>query len=226
MTWCGRISRIEIVLFVVHNAHMRKTDFDASIKKATSPELIKLNLLMGGLFLATYELLVLVLVDNPKSFFGEFERVKGEWKTVESQSYRDNVLKQEKDRYKASAKWFREMDAITEAEYQKILAIRHHRKQIAHELPKLLIDATLEVNIDLLINAKKLIHKMDEWWLRNIELSISADSGIDAETAEVQSGRMILVDHIFSCVFRDVLEDNASQAQENADKIEENASNP
>src|SRR3989344_2499538 len=140
---------------------MKKYDPAASIKKMTDPQIMRKNLLMGALFISTYEVLQMILVENLLGFFGDCEEVKGEWRAVPNKNYNENVTTGTKDKFKASARWFRDEDVITEDDYQVILKIRKHRHDIAHQLPRLLIDADFEVDTSLLIEAKKMIHKID-----------------------------------------------------------------
>jgi hypothetical protein len=65
------------------------------------------------------------------------------------------------------------MEAAGEEEYAKLLEIRAHRNQIAHELPSVLLDAKLEVNVGLLVEARNFIHKRDRWWFENVEMDIN-----------------------------------------------------
>lgn len=62
------------------------------------------------------------------------------------------------------------------------------------------------MDTSLLIEAKKLIHKIDEWWIREVEMAINPPEHVqEGETIEVKSERMMMIDQIFTCTFSDLV---------------------
>lgn len=113
-------------------------------------------------------------------------------------------FKQHHDEYRAACLWLKYMETIDDEEYTKLLEIRAHRNQIAHELPTVLLDAKLEVNVELLVKARNFINKLDRWWFENYELAINpAYEGQTIEELEFVSMRMAFVDHVIGAVVQD-----------------------
>jgi hypothetical protein len=133
------------------------------LEKFFDPKRLKQNLLLGALYLATFEILKIIIIDDLISFFAFGDYKDG--KRAETEKYKAELAKhgfrQHRDRYKASCLWLKDMEAISSDEYERLLEVRTHRNQIAHDLPRVLLEAELEVNVGLLIEARNLIHKLD-----------------------------------------------------------------
>ncbi len=79
-----------------------------------------------------------------------------------------------------------------------IRKIRKHRNFIAHELPQIIGSTDHEVDTALFCKIIEIIIKVDQWWIREIELPTNPDfdhmnyDKIDRE--DLVSGNMILLD--------------------------------
>jgi hypothetical protein len=110
--------------------------------KLLNPDAVKSNLILSSLYLTAYELLKDAIIENIRGFF-PFEYKDG--KAVLDEQYKDQVVRVHKDLMNASCLWLQRNGVITEGEVEEIKNIRKHRNQIAHELPKLLGDADLNL---------------------------------------------------------------------------------
>jgi hypothetical protein len=135
------------------------------------PELIRFRLMECGLYMAVWEMLKISVVDKVRSFYS-FEFRDGEF--VPSDEYRDRVLSKARHRLDASLEWLAEVDAIGKDDIATVHAIRHHRNEIAHELPVFAISWESAVDIALLVQARDLVHKLDNFWAR-VELEGDPD---------------------------------------------------
>lgn len=180
-------------------------------EKFFDPKRLRQNLLLGALYLATFEMLKTIIIGDLISFFafGVFGNFDQDGKPVRSDRYKSELakhgFKQHHDEYRAACLWLKHMEAVDDEEYAGLLEIRAHRNQIAHELPTVLLDAKLEVNIELLVEARNFIHKLDRWWFENVEMDINPDfQGKTFDELGFASSRMILIDHMIGSAVRDI----------------------
>ncbi|MFH1421717.1 MAG: hypothetical protein ABIH42_03255, partial [Planctomycetota bacterium] len=145
----------------------------------------------ASIFLATYELLKALIVNQPKDFFSAPQKDR----------YKQEVLDlYTKDQFQASCLWFMKQNAISQDDIAEIDKIRKHRNDIAHELPMYLIDSNFQVNIGLFESIKTLITTIDRWWSRNIVIPLDPNyDGQDLsliKDKDIYSGNMMFMDII------------------------------
>jgi hypothetical protein len=184
---------------------MSRSKVPPEFEKFFDPKRLRQNLLLGALYLATFEVLKTIIVGELISFFafGVFGNFDQDGKPVRSDRYKSELakhgFKQHHDEYKAACLWLKHMEAIDDEEYAKLLEIRAHRNQLGHDLPHVLLDAKLEVNVGLLVEARNFIHKLDRWWFENVEMDINPDlQGKTIDELDFASGRMLIIDHVIS----------------------------
>ena len=130
---------------------------------------------------------------------------------LDCQDYKDKIvnrripeLNNNKNIYYSSCLWLKENGVITENDVVELQKIRLHRNKIAHELPKLLIDSEHEVNLDLFEAIKKLLTKIEQWWIIEFEMLINQDfDDFNYNTLDlnkVESGLMVLLDYMIDVV--------------------------
>jgi hypothetical protein len=173
-----------------------------------NPKRLQQKLLLGALYLATFEVLKTIVVGNLIGFFA-FGDYYQDGNPVRTDEYKAELakhgFKQHRDEYRACCHWLKDMEAVSDGEYAKLLEIRTHRNQIAHELPSVLLDAKLDVDAGLLVEARNLIHKLDRWWFENVEIDINPDlQGKTIDELDFSSGRMLYIDHVISNAVQDL----------------------
>lgn len=169
--------------------------------KFLNPNAIKSNLILSALYLAAYELLKDAIIGNIRGFFS-FEYKDG--KAVPDQQYTKEVIEVHKDAFYASCLWLNRNNVITEIEVKEIDIIRKHRNQIAHELPKLLCDADLNLNIEYFLRMSELLKKIEVWWVKNIDIPANSDfDGVEVDEKDIEPGRVIALEYIISVVRAD-----------------------
>jgi len=181
------------------------TQYMIDTDKFLNPERLKSSLLLASLYLTSYELLKSAVIDNIANFFST-DQINGELTT--NQQYHDEITKVSKDLLKSSCGWLVKMDVITQDEAEAIQAIRKHRNEIAHELPKLLIDSELNLNLDYFVHIRELLGKIELWWVRNFEIPVNSDfDGVEIADNDIFPGRVVMLDYVISVVI-------AEQSQE------------
>ena len=181
-----------------------KPEITASWEKFLNPESLKQQLLVGGIYLAAYEMLKSSLVEQPRDFFC-FEFKNG--KRSISAKYRTEVLSLDKHSYRASALWWKKQGVITDADVTLAGQIREHRDEIAHNIPKFLGTADHVIQLDLLESIFEILGKIDKWWVREVEIPSNPDFDgrefTDAELDDVMSGNMAFLSLIIPIAFGD-----------------------
>lgn len=177
------------------------------------------NLTLAALYLSIFETMKLAIISNIESFFSTpheiYDFTINKRFAKKSKEYRDRIkiyfLKDAKgrvieDEYIACSQWLIDNGVIVQSEMQTLKDIRAHRNSIAHELPSILIDPKMEVDILLLEQAKQFIDVIDRWWLINVD--IPCDPIYDSkqiEESEVFSGRMLCINHIVNCITKEII---------------------
>jgi hypothetical protein len=155
--------------------------------KFLNPDELKANLARASVYLCSYELLKSAVIGKPRWFFSPWYPRDGE----DSPDYKAEVTALcPKDPFHASCLCLRKMNAIDDADVGWIERIRRHRNDIAHELPKYLIDPQFEVNMQLLDTIHFLVGKIERWWLREVEML--ADPAVP--DADIKSGITLAIE--------------------------------
>ena len=124
---------------------------------------------------------------------------------VESR-YRDEVTMCHRDLLRASSLWLEKAGVISGSEVEEIGRVWKHRNEVAHELPRLLSQSDLTLNLDYFLRIRELLEQIEVWWIRNIETLIDPmfDS-IEVDDIEIRPGRVM--DHVISVALSEYLEE-------------------
>jgi hypothetical protein len=102
------------------------------------------TLIRAGAFLSAYELIRLQVVDGVRDFYWTGREDNG--KEVLYPDYETDVRARDKSVYTASVSWLVEGGALTQQQADVLEEVHQHRHEVAHELPRILIDPDFEVN--------------------------------------------------------------------------------
>jgi hypothetical protein len=164
-----------------------------SLQTKLHPEMIRTNLIRSGLFLAAWELLKGQVQGHVRSFFVSV--LNGV-----TTDYEKHVLARHKSVFEASLLWLIEVDAFTVAQAESVRALRKYRNEIAHEIPKMLIDPDHDVDIGRIHEMRTLIDILGRFWVRT-DIDINPDfDGQTVDDADILSGEMLLMNHLAACV--------------------------
>jgi hypothetical protein len=144
-------------------------DYEGRLRAKLDPEAVRHALVRAGCFLSAYELIKAEVVNKVHDFYWcGFEDGNHQY---DEDEYRQRVMSRDSNRFKASCSWLVESGALTSEQVAILEEIRVHRNEIAHELPKLLIDPDFEVRADLLEAAVECVRKLGVFW-GSIEVQI------------------------------------------------------
>jgi hypothetical protein len=160
-----------------------------------APESVYLTLTRAGSFLCAYELIKAEIVDKVHNFFLTGFDQSG-WLYDEDEYKRHVLSRDPKSKYRASCAWLVEMQALTLEQVTALEDIHAHRHEIAHELPRLLVDPDFEVRTDLLLRAAECIRMLGVFW-GSIEVDTSPDY-LDTEVDYngIKSGSYLLMEYL------------------------------
>ena len=162
-----------------------------------APESVGLTLIRAGSFLSAYELIKSEIVGSVHDFF--WRGCRDGQNLYDEISYRKDVTNRNpKSKFRASCAWLVEMQALTVEQVVILEEIYRHRQEIAHELPKLLVDPDFEVRVDLFLAAIECVRALGVFWG-----SISVDTdpqwdGKDVAYDEIKSGSYVLMEYLAS----------------------------
>jgi hypothetical protein len=169
-------------------------DYAAKLRAKLAPESIGLTLVRAGCFLSAYELIRSEIVDNVRAFFCNGFNAAG--LTYDEPAYQRVLDIDPKSKYRASCAWLVDMGALTPGQVQTLEGVRTHRSEIAHELPKLLIDPDFEVRTELLLVAVEVIRALGVFW-GSIDVDTNPDfDGQEVAYDEIKSGAYLLMEHL------------------------------
>lgn len=170
-----------------------------SLEKFLNPEVLKKNLVAASVFLVAYELLRAALIDQPKSLFTRRPRSDA---SINLDDYKSNVLCLDSREMVACAKWFQNMGALDEKDVSSLQEIADHRNEIAHELPTIITSVSHDVSMEQLHTIYRLTKKVDQWWIREVEIPTDPDfdhkTFTEEEIAQAFSTSMFMMSLLIS----------------------------
>lgn len=182
-------------------------DYAARLRDKLSPESIKQTLVRAGAFLSAYELIRLQVVDGVRDFYWTGEEVNG--RKVLYPDYGAEVRALDKSLYPASVAWLVGNSAITPDQAESLEKIHEHRHEIAHELPRILVEPDWDINASLLIDAALVLRALDVFWGR-VSMDIDPQwDGAEVPDKDIWGGSSMLMGSLIEVA--GLLPDSASE---------------
>lgn len=120
-----------------------------------------------------FEMLKSSIIEKIEGFFTNGFDEKG---LIINPKYKSEVLSLNKNPLYASLRWLQKMEAIDDADLQKIEHIKRCRNILAHEMLRF---ASEGVDFDVSEAFGEMVHllrKIEIWWFENLELAINPES--------------------------------------------------
>jgi hypothetical protein len=178
------------------------------LRAKLAPESVATTLIRAGCFLSAYELIKSEIVDRVHDFFwcGMQDGV-----ALHDEARYDRHVRalHPKSKYLASCAWLVKQEALTSQQVVTLGDIYKHRQEIAHELPKLLVDPDFEVKTDLLLAAVECVRRLGVFW-GSIEADTSPDfDGIEVDYEGIKSGSFLLMEYLVAIAGLEMLSDTS-----------------
>lgn len=194
---------------------MQNDKHQKDLEKILNPENVKRNLIKSGMFLTAFEMINYSIIERSKIWLCMTAGLNEKLEPNISQEYKDAILNRKiselgnkKNTFYSSCLWIYENGGISLNEVEQLQDIRRHRNKIAHELPTLMVDSDHEINIHLFNEIRRLLEKIDRWWLLEFEIPTNPDFDNFAEKdlQEFHSGYMIMMEHLIEIVKKEMKE--------------------
>ena len=135
------------------------------------------QLKLSSLQIMLFEYLRHFLSDQLQGFFGDpyFDK-NGKLQSKVLPEYQHLFAKSDKSVLEKHLNWWMEMGAITNADVEFIQAQRNRRNDIGHRMFNVICDEKIAPLLKEECQALvALIFKLDNWWIREIEMSVNPD---------------------------------------------------
>jgi hypothetical protein len=177
-------SLLSVVLRMLFGMRKLPDDYEDRLRLKLSPERIRSTLSFAGLVLIVYEMAKQAIIEDVREFYSRGFDESG--MLYDEEAYSREVKSLDKSVYRASAKWLVKSGAITEEQIDVLERLHVHRKDIAHELPKYLIDPEHDPDADLFLEALKVLSAIRRFWTQiEIDIGTFEDHG-DITVDDVQ----------------------------------------
>ena len=136
------------------------------------PEVLRPNLMLASIYIATYEILKDSIMRRLRELF-----VRGFDETGElvGPDYKIEVLDKNKSPLYASLEWLKESDAITDDDVTIFNLVKQHRNNIAHEISHMLSEGLPPDFSDRFNEMVSLLSKIERWWIVNYEIPLNPE---------------------------------------------------
>ncbi|GAJ05894.1 unnamed protein product, partial [marine sediment metagenome] len=102
------------------------------------------------------------------------------------------VLSRNKSPLYASLAWLKGMNVINDNDIETFNKIKDCRNELAHEIVNFVSKGPKNDPLPLFSKMVNLIHKIDKWWILNVEIPTNPDLGIkEIDEEGITSGKII-----------------------------------
>lgn len=140
--------------------------------------------------LTAYELLKAQVVPAVREFFALNASLLGG-----EDMYQREVRSRHRSEYSACVLWLVEFGAIEKSDAAVLEDLHRHRQEVAHELPRLLVDPSFDVRIELLEAAGHVLHRLGVFWAR-----VGCVEADGVEDDDIHSGSSVLYSYVLDLV--------------------------
>ncbi|HRN71079.1 MAG TPA: hypothetical protein PLS49_07925 [Candidatus Woesebacteria bacterium] len=169
-----------------------------SWKKFLNPKLLKTNLIKCSIYIVFFEKLKESIIEKIRDFYWAGYR---DGKDIIDEQYKKRFYKKGVDIFDESLNWLIEHKTINKTDKHKIIKLKNHRNEIAHEMMNFITSIDKEVDESLLLECYEILSKIDKWWIIEVELPTNSDlmkmdpASIDYDG--ISSGNMLLLQLLY-----------------------------
>lgn len=163
-----------------------------SYENLLDPNILRPRIIECSLFIAFFESLKDTIISRIRDFFAtEFDENGGR----HNAKYQSAVLNRNRSPTYASLDWLKEHGVIAQTDIDRFDLLKQRRNELAHGLLNIL--GTSEAPPDLreqFIDLMALCHKIDLWWIKNVELATNPDfAGQDIKDEDITPGSTLMI---------------------------------
>lgn len=184
----------------------------ASWERFLNPEVLRNNLILGSIYITSFEILKDTIITKLKDFFIDGIDENG---FIYNDKYKTKVLALHKNPLQASLIWLQNMDAIDNKDIQKFKKIKTFRNKLAHEMLDFIANIPEDDLLELFNDMINLLTKIGRWWIINVEIPTNPDyDGQEINEDEITPGMNITLQLLF-----DIALGNEEEAKKYYDKF-------
>lgn len=194
-------------------------DYEDRLRLKLLPERIRANLSFAGLVLIVYEMAKQAVVEDVRGFYCRGFDESG--MLYDEEAYARDVKSLDKSVYRASYKWLVKSGAITDEQTEVLERLHVHRKDVAHELTKYLIDPEHDPDAELFLEALKVLSAIRKYWTQ-IEIDIGMfEAHGDVTVDDVQPLSLACLGLFIEAVGQGLTQaEEAEQREQKDDRVE------
>jgi len=147
-------------------------DVRISWERFLNPHILRTNLIVASLYITAFEMLKDSIIDRIREFFSSRFDQNG---PLIDEEYKTEVLSRDRSPLYASLLWLRDMHAVDEQDIELFKKIRKCRNELAHEIATFISKETKIEPIPLFGPMVDLLHKIEKWWIVNVEIPTDPD---------------------------------------------------
>lgn len=168
---------------------------NASWERFLNPETLKNNLILGSIYITSFEMLKDSVITKLKDFFIDGIDENG---FIYSERYKTKVLTLHKNPLQASLIWLQNMEAIDSKDIKKFEKIKVFRNKLAHEMLDFIANIPEDDLFELFNDMISLLTKIGRWWIVNVEIPTNPDyDGQEINENEITPGINITLQLLF-----------------------------
>jgi len=175
-------------------------DYREQWESFLNPEVFKDRLINISMYITIYEMLKYSIINRLKDFY--VMTLIGVRDLEGEEEYRVKVLSRHKNHLYASISWLIENEVITEEDRENIEVLKSYRNYLAHEMSNIVFNGEIKDLMQNFLCAYQLIHKIENWWIVNVEMTINPDftnnNLEDIDVDNIQSGKKLMIDMALS----------------------------
>ena len=167
----------------------------ASWERFLNPETLKSNLILGSIYITSFEMLKDSIITKLKDFFIDGIDENG---FTYSDRYKTKVLTLHKNPLQASLIWLQDMEAIDNDDIIKFEKIKTFRNKLAHEMLDFIANIPEDDLLKLFNDMISLLTKIGRWWIVNVEIPTNPDyDGQEINENEITPGINVTLQLLF-----------------------------
>lgn len=175
-------------------------DYREQWESFLNPEVFKDRLINISMYITIYEMLKDSIISRIKDFY--IMTLIGARDLKGEEEYRLKVLSRHKNHLYASISWLIENEVINKDDKENIEVLKSYRNYLAHGMSDIVFNGEIKDLMKNFLCAYQLIHKIENWWIINVEMAINPDftdtNLEDIDIDNIQSGKKLMIDMALS----------------------------
>jgi len=147
-------------------------EYEQRLLAKLQPSTIRSTLSFAGLYQMTHEMLKHAILEKVRNFY--CTGIDQDGFTFDERGYQGHVIeaaraeawiKNNNQKFDASAAWLVRMEAITAGQAKSLQDIYNHRHELTHDLMSFIVDPDRNLDTQMFVDAVTILHDVHRFWL-------------------------------------------------------------